>query len=250
MQKNVISENRLRELVNESIYEVLNENEFDERIGHWLGNKFQTARNAVNNFINDFKAGQNDAREQNKDFNSYDVFGNRENDVRRMGNGSYPKYRYELEKSRNQQARGEDDSTTEPTNISNNNFQPHPSLSTQDNTNDDSTDNTTQNKRTEVQTRFNNGDYPKKPESWIRTPEPSDAVYGKRMAIRNLERAGIVPQNGDWNKPTGWKNVNGGGLTKAQHETIRTYNKFLYEEKLNELNKILNEIKTVRIKNK
>ena len=50
MSKMVISEERLQELVRESIYEVLNENEFDERFGHWLGQIYQGARNKCNNF--------------------------------------------------------------------------------------------------------------------------------------------------------------------------------------------------------
>ena len=77
----------------------------------------------------------------------------------------------------------------------------------------------------------------------MRTSEPSDAAYKKQMAIRNLKRVGIVPQNGNWNKPSGWKNVNGGKLTPDQKKTIQTYNKFLFEEKLNEISNMLNEIK-------
>lgn len=270
MSKMVISEERLQELVRESIYEVLNESEFDEGFGHWLGQTYQGIKNKWNNFKKDFNAGRDKARFDNKDYNGYSHYGDEESELRKMSHGGYGDYRYNLEKERNNAARGQNvtndtpetsntpetqnSSTTQNTDSTQSNngmTQPHPSLSPQNNTNNDGdANNPTQNKRTEVQTRFNNGDYPKKPESWMRTPEPSDAVYGKRMAIRNLERAGIVPQNGDWNKPSGWKNVNGGKLTPDQKKTIQTYNKFLFEEKLNELNKILNEIKTVRIKNK
>ena len=52
----VISESRLREILNESIYEVLTEEEFDEGFGHLLGKTFQNVRNKWNNFKNDFLA--------------------------------------------------------------------------------------------------------------------------------------------------------------------------------------------------
>ena len=74
MAKMTISENRLQELINESICEILEEGQYDESFGHWLGNKFQTARNKARNFVNDFKAGQNDARERNKDYNPYHLW--------------------------------------------------------------------------------------------------------------------------------------------------------------------------------
>ena len=38
MAKMIISENRLHELIQESIYEVLQEAQYDEGLGHWLGN--------------------------------------------------------------------------------------------------------------------------------------------------------------------------------------------------------------------
>lgn len=101
-----INENDLKKIINESIQEVINEGEFDEGIGHKLGSAFQNIRNKWRNFTNDFKAGQNDAREKNKDYNAYAIFGDREDAVRSMGNGEYSNYRYNLEKKRNQEARG------------------------------------------------------------------------------------------------------------------------------------------------
>ena len=133
MAKMTISENRLQELIQESIYEILEEGQYDESFGHWLGNKFQTARNKVRNFVNDFKAGQNDAREQNKDYNPYSIYGDREDAVRRMGNGAYPNYRYDLETRRNQRARGELQNNTQggQQTQDNNGVQPHPALAQQ-----------------------------------------------------------------------------------------------------------------------
>ena len=133
MAKMIISENRLQELIQESIYEILEEGQYDESFGHWLGNKFQTARNKVRNFVNDFKAGQNDAREQNKDYNPYSIYGDREDAVRRMGNGAYPNYRYDLETRRNQRARGEMQNNAQggQQTKDNNGSQPHPAVEQQ-----------------------------------------------------------------------------------------------------------------------
>ena len=133
MAKMTISENRLQELIQESIYEILEEGQYDESFGHWLGNKFQTARNKARNFVNDFKAGQNDARERNKDYNPYSIYGDREDAVRRMGNGAYPNYRYDLETRRNQKARGEAQNSAQDgqQTQNNNGVQPHPALAQQ-----------------------------------------------------------------------------------------------------------------------
>ena len=133
MAKMTISENRLQELINESICEILEEGQYDESFGHWLGNKFQTGRNKVRNFVNDFKAGQNDARERNKDYNPYSIYGDREDAVRRMGNGAYPNYRYDLETRRNQKARGETQNSAQDgqQTQNNNGVQPHPALAQQ-----------------------------------------------------------------------------------------------------------------------
>ena len=50
MSKMTISENRLHELIQESIYGVLQEAQYDEGLGHWLGNLWQSAKNKWNNF--------------------------------------------------------------------------------------------------------------------------------------------------------------------------------------------------------
>ena len=127
MKKN-ITESELKALISESIYEVLNEGEFDEGIGHKLGSAFQNMRNKWNNFKNDFKAGQNNAREKNKDYNPYSVYGDREDNVRRMGNGAYPQYRYDLETRRNRQAKGENGEAQEIPNTNQSQVSPNPDL--------------------------------------------------------------------------------------------------------------------------
>lgn len=249
MGRMVISENRLQELIKESIYEVLNEEQYDEGFAHWLGQTFQKGRNAWNNFKNDFKAGQNKARYDNMNRDSYSIYGDEADNFRNLNGREYATYRYNQEVDRNAKARqyrtdkygqNERDNTTQPQpresqpqepqepqqgQDARQEMQPHPSLKGQ-----------------QPQGQKTQGQQQNEPQSWMRTTEPSDAIYKKRMAIRNLKRVGIVPQNGNWDKPSGWKNASGGKLTPQQKDTIRSYNKFLFEAKLSELNEIINEI--------
>ena len=270
MAKGYISEERLRQLIHESITEVLMENENDEGLGRFLGNAYQWAKNKWNNFKGDFNAARNYQRYKNRDYDSFEPYGDEADEIRNFGGREYGAYRYNQARERNNSAR-QYDRAINRNNSQNTDMAPHPGL----NNNQEQQPETPvqkqpetpvqqqpetpvqqqpktqpQSKRDEVEARFKSQNYPRKPESWMRTTEPSNAVYGKQMAIRNLKRVGIVPQNGNWNKPSGWKNVNGGKITPDQKKTIQTYNKFLFEEQLNELNKKLNEIKTIRLKNK
>ena len=213
MAKMTISESRLQELINESIYEVLQEAQYNEGVGHWLGNKFQTARNKIRNFVNDFKAGQNDAREQNKDYNPYSVYGDREDAVRRMGNGAYPNYRYDLETRRNQKARGEMQNNTQggQQTQNNNGVQPHPALAQQQQQ---------PNKLQQVR------------------------VDRENQAKQALYKSGMVPQ-GSKDTITGWVRKDGQQPDENQLKLIDNWKRVkLYEvkEKLNSLLEQLTEI--------
>ena len=213
MAKMTISESRLQELINESIYEVLQEAQYNEGVGHWLGNKFQTARNKVRNFVNDFKAGQNDAREQNKDYNPYSVYGDREDAVRRMGNGAYPNYRYDLETRRNQKARGEVQNSEQggQQTQNNNGVQPHPALAQQQQQ---------PNKLQQVR------------------------IDRENQAKQALYKSGMVPQ-GSKDTITGWVRKDGQQPDKNQLQLIDNWKRVkLYEaqEKLSNLLEQLNEI--------
>lgn len=213
MSKMTISESRLQELINESIYEVLQEAQYNEGVGHWLGNKFQTARNKVRNFVNDFKAGQNDAREQNKDYNPYSVYGDREDAVRRMGNGAYPNYRYDLETRRNQKARGEMQNSEQggQQTQNNNGVQPHPALVQQQQQ---------PNKLQQVR------------------------IDREKQAKQALYKSGMVPQ-GSKDTITGWVRKDGQEPDENQKKLIDNWKRVkLYEakEKLSNLLEQLNEI--------
>ena len=74
MAKMIISENRLQELIQESIYEVLQEAQYDEGIGTLLGNGVRNAKklpskikNSWNSFKNDFNTAKNNEPQDNQD---------------------------------------------------------------------------------------------------------------------------------------------------------------------------------------
>lgn len=283
MSKMIISENKLQELIQDSIYEVLNESEFDEGFGHWLGQTYQGIKNRWNNFRKDIEAGRDKARFDNKDYNGYSHYGDQENEIRKMNRGGYGNYRYNLEKERNNAARGQNvtndttetqsSSTTQNTDSTqsndgqepspNNGTIPHPSLvNTQQNQEQPQTQTSEvpvqqepeapvqqepkpKSKREELQARLNNGNYPSNPQSWMRKNTPSPTMNRKIEALDVIKKAGMVPQGGNWNDPrTAWKNANGGGLTDKQQEILKYYKKFLFEDELIKIKNTLNELKT------
>lgn len=244
MNKMIISESILKQIVEESIYEVLKEEQYNEGFGHWLGNKYQSMRNAYNNFKNDFRAGQNDARERNKDYNPYKHYGDRENDVRRMGNGAYPSYRYDLEKSRNQQARGENDadepitqSYNDDVKPQNKNTNPHPLLINQQETNGSETNNTHPNNNNITQgvNSKNITDYTQQ-----------DNRIELNRVLRTLKQNGVeaVMKNG---KIVNFKSIQG-NKTPEQNTLIQQARrnpivvKNMYESEMKKLKKQLNEL--------
>lgn len=74
MAKMIISENRLQELIQEGICEVLQEAQYDESIGTLLGNGVRNAKklpskikNSLNSFKNDFNTAKNNEPQDNQD---------------------------------------------------------------------------------------------------------------------------------------------------------------------------------------
>ena len=74
MAKMTISENRLQELIQEGICEVLQESQYDESIGTLLGNGVRNAKklpskikNSLNSFKNDFNTAKNNEPQDNQD---------------------------------------------------------------------------------------------------------------------------------------------------------------------------------------
>jgi len=100
----IISEEKLNKLINESLIEVLNEDEIDETLGNFLGSTYQWLRNKYYNFKNDFEAGRRYQREKNKDYDPYSKYGIDAERFRNLGGQEYADYRYNLTKDRNQKA--------------------------------------------------------------------------------------------------------------------------------------------------
>jgi hypothetical protein len=279
MSKMIISENRLQELINESIYEVLNESEFDEGFGHWLGQTYQGIKNRWNNFRKDIEAGRDKAQFDNKDYNAYSHFGDEENEIRKMRGQNVTNDTTETQSSSTTQNTDSTQSNDGQEPSANNGTIPHPSLvNTQQNQEQPQTQTPEdpvqqqpedpvqqqpedpvqqqpedpvqqqpkpKSKREELQARLNNGNYPSNPQSWMRKDGPSPAMNRKIEALDVIKKAGMVPQGGNWNdQRVGWDNVNGGGLTDKQKEILKYYKKFLYENELIEIKNTLNELKT------
>lgn len=101
MAKMTISESRLHELIQESIYEVLQEAQYDEGIGHFLGNLWQSAKNKWNNFKGDFNAGRNKARYDNRDYDAFSYYGDEADNFRNFGGQEYGAHRYNTTVDRN-----------------------------------------------------------------------------------------------------------------------------------------------------
>lgn len=104
MAKIRITEEKLTSLIEESIYELLQEAQYDEGFGHWLGNSFQKLKNKWNNFKGDIRAGRNKARYDNRDYDSYSDYGDEANQLRNFDGGNYARYRYDLATDRNRNA--------------------------------------------------------------------------------------------------------------------------------------------------
>ena len=104
MAKQIISESKLTDIINESIYEVLQEAQYDEGLGHWLGQTFQGLRNKWNNFKGDFKAGKQKAMYDNLDYDPFAHYGDEGNNYRNLDGHSYAAERYNRTVRRNANA--------------------------------------------------------------------------------------------------------------------------------------------------
>lgn len=271
MSKMIISESRLQELIQDSIYEVLMENENDEGFGHWLGQTYQGIKNKWNNFRKDIEAGRDKARFDNKDYNGYSYYGDQEHEIRKMRGQNVTNDTTETQSSSTTQNTDSTQSNDGQEPSANNGTIPHPSLvNTQQNQEQPQThtpeapvqqepeapvqqepeapvqqEPKPKSKREELQARLNNGNYPSNPQSWMRKDGPSPAMNRKIEALDVIKKAGMVPQGGNWNDPrTSWKNANGGGLTDKQQEILKYYKKFLFEDELIKIKNTLNELKT------
>lgn len=104
MPKSQLSEEKMVSLILEGTVEALEEMSTDEGLGRFLGSATQWARNKLNNFKADFKAGQNAQRWRNKDYDPYAKYGNEGENMRNFNGPEYGAYRYNKTVERNANA--------------------------------------------------------------------------------------------------------------------------------------------------
>ena len=248
MAKMIISENRLHELIQESIYEVLQEAQYDEGRGHWLGNAYQTMRNKWNNFKGDFNAGRNEARWDNRDYDPYSRYGSEANNFRNYGGQEYAADRYNRTVERNaraaqygrqkygdegmpylnQRGRRANAPLQSPVQV-----QGHPDLG-----------GSQQPQQSFQSTPAAQPQRATQPMNGRQNPiNPNDtAVNNKAAWEAKMKKMGLV-NKGSVQRPQ-WHNANGGKLTPDQKNAIQQWKRFKLNEQKKELNRLIKEIKS------
>ena len=248
MAKMIISENRLHELIQESIYEVLQEAQYDEGLGHWLGNAYQTMRNKWNNFKGDFNAGRNKARWDNRDYDAFSYYGDDADNFRNYGGYEYGADRYNKTVERNARAkqygRGKygDEGMPYPNQRGSRanaplqspaQVQGHPDLG-----------GSQQPQQTSQSTPAAQPQRATQPMNGRQNPiNPNDtAVNNKAAWEAKMKKMGLV-NKGSVQRPQ-WHNANGGKLTPDQRNAIQQWTRFKLNEQKKELNRLIKEIKS------
>ena len=248
MAKMIISENRLHELIQESIYEVLQEAQYDEGLGHWLGNAYQTMRNKWNNFKGDFNAGRNKARWDNRDYDAFSYYGDDADNFRNYGGYEYGADRYNKTVERNARAkqygRGKygDEGMPYPNQRGSRanaplqspaQVQGHPDLG-----------GSQQPQQTSQSTPAAQPQRATQPMNGRQNPiNPNDtAVNNKAAWEAKMKKMGLV-NKGSVQRPQ-WHNANGGKLTPDQKNAIQQWSRFKLNEQKKELNRLIKEIKS------
>ena len=248
MAKMTISENRLQELIQEGICEVLQESQYDEGLGHWLGNAYQTMRNKWNNFKGDFNAGRNKARWDNRDYDAFSYYGDDADNFRNYGGYEYGADRYNKTVERNARAkqygRGKygDEGMPYPNQRGSRanaplqspaQVQGHPDLG-----------GSQQPQQTSQSTPTAQPQRATQPMNGRQNPiNPNDtAVNNKAAWEAKMKKMGLV-NKGSVQRPQ-WHNANGGKLTPDQRNAIQQWTRFKLNEQKKELNRLIKEIKS------
>ena len=248
MAKMTISENRLQELIQEGICEVLQESQYDEGLGHWLGNAYQTMRNKWNNFKGDFNAGRNKARWDNRDYDAFSYYGDDADNFRNYGGYEYGADRYNKTVERNARAkqygRGKygDEGMPYPNQRGSRanaplqspaQVQGHPDLG-----------GSQQPQQTFQSTPAAQPQRATQPMNGRQNPiNPNDtAVNNKAAWEAKMKKMGLV-NKGSVQRPQ-WHNANGGKLTPDQRNAIQQWTRFKLNEQKKELNRLIKEIKS------
>ena len=248
MAKMTISENGLQELIQEGICEVLQESQYDEGLGHWLGNAYQTMRNKWNNFKGDFNAGRNKARWDNRDYDAFSYYGDDADNFRNYGGYEYGADRYNKTVERNARAkqygRGKygDEGMPYPNQRGSRanaplqspaQVQGHPDLG-----------GSQQPQQTSQSTPAAQPQRATQPMNGRQNPiNPNDtAVNNKAAWEAKMKKMGLV-NKGSVQRPQ-WHNANGGKLTPDQKNAIQQWKRFKLNEQKKELNRLIKEIKS------
>lgn len=105
MAKFNTTQDRLLQIINESVKEVIEESE-NEGLGSFLGKMYQKGMNAYNGFKKDFNAARNVERFKNRDYDPYARYGTETaNNARNYGARQYATDMYNKTVDRNQNAR-------------------------------------------------------------------------------------------------------------------------------------------------
>ena len=265
MAKMIISENRLQELIQEGICEVLQESQYDEGLGHWLGNAYQTMRNKWNNFKGDFNAGRNKARWDNRDYDAFSYYGDDADNFRNYGGYEYGADRYNKTVERNARAKqygrgkygdegmpypnqGGGSTNTPPQSPQNQTVQGHPDLGGGQQTTQTPQNTSTTPQQTPQQTpRQAPAAQPQRatqPMNGRQNPiNPNDTALNNKAAWEaKMKKMGLV-NKGSVQRPQ-WHNANGGKLTPDQKNAIQQWSRFKLNEQKKELNRLIKEIKS------
>lgn len=265
MAKMTISENRLQELIQEGICEVLQESQYDEGLGHWLGNAYQTMRNKWNNFKGDFNAGRNKARWDNRDYDAFSYYGDDVDNFRNYGGYEYGADRYNKTVERNARAKqygrgkygdegmpypnqGGGSTNTPPQSLQNQTVQGHPDLGGGQQTTQTPQNTSTTPQQTPQQTpRQAPAAQPQRatqPMNGRQNPiNPNDTALNNKAAWEaKMKKMGLV-NKGSVQRPQ-WHNANGGKLTPDQKNAIQQWSRFKLNEQKKELNRLIKEIKS------
>lgn len=266
MAKMIISESRLHELIQESIYEVLQEAQYDEGIGHFLGNLWQSAKNKWNNFKGDFNAGRNKARWDNRDYDSFSYYGDEADNFRNYGGQEYAADRYNKTVERNARAtqygrqkygdegmpypnQGGGRTNTPPQSPQNPNPSPtqvqgHPGLGGGQQTPQTPQSTPAAPQQTQQQAPAAQPQRETQPMNGRQNPvNPNDtAVNNKAAWEAKMKKLGLV-NKGSVQRPQ-WHNANGGKLTPDQKNAIQQWSRFKLNEQKKELDRLIKEIKS------
>lgn len=266
MAKMTISESRLHELIQESIYEVLQEAQYDEGLGHWLGNAFQTMKNKWNNFKGDFNAGRNKARYDNRNYDSYSHYGDEANNFRNFGGQEYGAHRYNTTVERNARAKqygrgkygdegmpypnqGGGRTNTPPQTPQNPNPSPtqvqgHPDLGGGQQTPQTPQSTPAAPQQTQQQAPAAQPQRATQPMNGRQNPvNPNDTALNNKAAWEaKMKKMGLV-NKGSVQRPQ-WHNANGGKLTPDQKNAIQQWSRFKLNEQKKELDRLIKEIKS------